>query len=148
MGVLILLLGAFSSGPARAAETAPVQTSRTVATLVTDTDSMPTGGRLRVGLRLRLAEGWHTYWKNPGDAGAPPEFTLEVTRGGPQPAAPANSLGLVPPAGSGSPPPENVQRDRPLAPGGGAQDAPNPPLDGVQIGPSTGRPRGDWPRGR
>src|SRR5437763_480693 len=24
-----------------------------------------------VGLRLRMAPGWHTYWKNPGDSGLP-----------------------------------------------------------------------------
>ena len=142
LGVLILMLGAFSSGLARAAETAPVQTSRAVATLVTDTDSVPASGKFRAGLRLRLADGWHTYWKNPGDAGAPPEFTLEVTRGRPQPAAPANSLGVVPPTGAGTPPSGEVQRDRPLAPGGGVQDVANPPLDGVQIGPI------DWPTPR
>ena len=28
------------------------------------------GQPFRVGLRLRLAPGWHTYWQNPGDAGA------------------------------------------------------------------------------
>ncbi len=32
---------------------------------------------LRVGLRLRMADGWHTYWKNPGDAGVAPELTIE-----------------------------------------------------------------------
>lgn len=26
------------------------------------------------GLRMELAEGWKTYWRNPGDAGVPPQF--------------------------------------------------------------------------
>lgn len=25
-------------------------------------------------LEIRLTEGWHTYWKNPGDSGLPPRF--------------------------------------------------------------------------
>ena len=27
-----------------------------------------------IGLDVRLAPGWHTYWRSAGDAGAPPEF--------------------------------------------------------------------------
>ena len=34
-----------------------------------------------MGLRLRIAPGWHTYWQNPGDAGAPPELTLALPEG-------------------------------------------------------------------
>ncbi|HXW27939.1 MAG TPA: protein-disulfide reductase DsbD domain-containing protein [Xanthobacteraceae bacterium] len=29
---------------------------------------------LRAGLELRLAPGWRTYWRYPGDAGVPPRF--------------------------------------------------------------------------
>lgn len=29
---------------------------------------------LRAGIELRLAPGWHTYWRYPGDAGVPPQF--------------------------------------------------------------------------
>ncbi|WP_371734241.1 protein-disulfide reductase DsbD family protein, partial [Acidisphaera sp. S103] len=49
---------------------------RAVATLVTETDAMQPGQSFRVALRLRLADGWHTYWKNPGDAGVPPDLTI------------------------------------------------------------------------
>jgi len=63
--------------PAYALESAPVSSTRAVATLVTDTDSMQPGAPFRVALRLRMADGWHTYWKNPGDAGVPPELTIE-----------------------------------------------------------------------
>ncbi|SNX71018.1 DsbC/DsbD-like thiol-disulfide interchange protein [Cereibacter ovatus] len=31
-------------------------------------------GTHMAGLRLRLASGWKTYWRSPGDAGIPPEF--------------------------------------------------------------------------
>jgi DsbC/DsbD-like thiol-disulfide interchange protein len=29
---------------------------------------------LRAGIEIRLARGWHTYWRYPGDAGVPPRF--------------------------------------------------------------------------
>jgi thiol:disulfide interchange protein/DsbC/DsbD-like thiol-disulfide interchange protein len=63
--------------PAHAMESAPVSSKRAVATLVTDTDAMQPGKPFRVALRLRLADGWHTYWKNPGDAGVAPELTID-----------------------------------------------------------------------
>jgi thiol:disulfide interchange protein len=71
---LLMMVAAF---PAWALESAPVSSKRAVATLVTDTDAMQPGKPFRVGLRLRMADGWHTYWKNPGDAGVPPELTIE-----------------------------------------------------------------------
>jgi DsbC/DsbD-like thiol-disulfide interchange protein len=32
------------------------------------------GTLLRAGIEIRLAPGWHTYWRYPGDAGVPPRF--------------------------------------------------------------------------
>lgn len=29
---------------------------------------------LRAGVEIRMAPGWHTYWRYPGDAGIPPRF--------------------------------------------------------------------------
>jgi len=68
--------------PAWALESAPVVSKRATATLVSDTDTWSAGMPFRVALRLQLAPGWHTYWKNPGDAGAPPELTLDTPAGG------------------------------------------------------------------
>jgi thiol:disulfide interchange protein len=69
--------------PALALESAPVSSKRAMATLVTETDVIQPGKSFRVGLRLRLADDWHTYWKNPGDAGVPPELTIEgITHSG------------------------------------------------------------------
>jgi thiol:disulfide interchange protein len=67
--------------PAMALESAPVTSARAVVSLVTDTDAIQPGTPFRVALRLRLANGWHTYWKNPGDAGVAPDLTLEVPDG-------------------------------------------------------------------
>lgn len=64
--------------PGLAAESAPVRSVRTTATLLSDTDAVQAGVPLHLGLRLQLAPGWHTYWKNPGDAGIPPELALSI----------------------------------------------------------------------
>ena len=31
---------------------------------------------MRAGVEIRLARGWHTYWRYPGDAGVPPQFSF------------------------------------------------------------------------
>ena len=36
---------------------------------------------MRVALRLRLADGWHTYWRNPGEAGVPIELAASLSPG-------------------------------------------------------------------
>jgi len=74
---LALLLLVLVHAPARALESAPVTSPRATVTLVSDTDSIEAGMPFRVGLFIRLAPGWHTYWKNPGDAGVPPALTIE-----------------------------------------------------------------------
>ena len=35
------------------------------------------GEHLYLGIKITLAEGWKTYWKNPGDAGAPINVSIE-----------------------------------------------------------------------
>jgi thiol:disulfide interchange protein DsbD len=65
------------SQAAHAATSAPVTTERDTATIVSESDSYAPGQPMRIGLRLQMAPGWHSYWSNPGDAGAPP--TIEVT---------------------------------------------------------------------
>ena len=72
--------GAFGS-PASAYESAPVATKRTVATFIAEADSVGPGGSARIGLRLRLADGWHTYWRNPGESGVPIELTATFPAG-------------------------------------------------------------------
>jgi DsbC/DsbD-like thiol-disulfide interchange protein len=48
------------------------------ASLITDGANPARDQPLWVGLRMRQQTGWHTYWKNPGDAGMPTriEWTL------------------------------------------------------------------------
>ena len=74
----LLLLGfACLSVSAAAATSDAVKTQRDTATIVSETDHFSPGVKLRIGLRLQMAPGWHSYWSNPGDAGAPP--TIDVT---------------------------------------------------------------------
>jgi thiol:disulfide interchange protein DsbD len=77
----LLTLACLLSVPALAFESAPVTTKRTVATLITGSDSVVPGGRVRIALRLRLADGWHTYWQNPGEAGVPTEIVATLSPG-------------------------------------------------------------------
>jgi thiol:disulfide interchange protein DsbD len=61
-GLLAILfcvaLGAF---PARAATTA--------VDLILSADTARPGDTVMAGVRLKMQPGWHTYWRNPGDAG-------------------------------------------------------------------------------
>jgi thiol:disulfide interchange protein DsbD len=77
LAALLVLLPA----AAQAGESAPVRSPRATATLVADQAAVAPGGTLMLGLRLRLAPGWHTYWRNAGDAGAPPEIALTLPEG-------------------------------------------------------------------
>ncbi|MEP9375191.1 protein-disulfide reductase DsbD domain-containing protein [Aquabacter sp. CN5-332] len=66
---------------AQAAESAAQSSPRATVTLISDADSVAPGSTFRIGLRQKLAPHWHTYWKNPGDAGAPPEIRLALPDG-------------------------------------------------------------------
>ena len=77
---LALLLSALPA-LAQAGESAPVRSERATMTLAAEVASVAPGQPFRIGLRQRLAPGWHTYWKNPGDAGLPPELALSLPDG-------------------------------------------------------------------
>ena len=79
--IALALGGLACASAAFAAESAPVQSSRSIATLVTASDGVAAGADLHAALRLRLAPGWHTYWQNPGDAGVPPSLDLSLPPG-------------------------------------------------------------------
>jgi thiol:disulfide interchange protein DsbD len=66
---VILGLGVASA----AAEQHPVR-----ARLVADAGRPDAGGTLDVGVLLEIEDGWHVYWKNPGDAGLATEVRLTL----------------------------------------------------------------------
>jgi DsbC/DsbD-like thiol-disulfide interchange protein/cytochrome c biogenesis protein CcdA len=49
---------------------------------VTDTDAYAPHQVLRVALEITPSPGWHTYWHDPGDAGAATDFSIAATGGG------------------------------------------------------------------
>ena len=51
------------------------------ASLVADTASIESGKSFRVGVRLIMDPGWHTYWKNPGDAGLATTVAWKLPKG-------------------------------------------------------------------
>ena len=51
------------------------------AELLTDTNAIAPGKSVTVGLLLRMAPGWHTYWKFSGDAGLPTEMKWKLPPG-------------------------------------------------------------------
>jgi len=51
------------------------------ARLVAEDAGVAPGGAVTVALEEKIAPGWHTYWKNPGDAGAPTEIEWTLPPG-------------------------------------------------------------------
>jgi thiol:disulfide interchange protein len=51
------------------------------ARLVAEDLAVPPGGSITVALEENIRDGWHTYWINPGDAGAPTEIKWALEQG-------------------------------------------------------------------
>ncbi|MCP5412919.1 MAG: thioredoxin family protein [Alphaproteobacteria bacterium] len=68
---LLALLAGAAAALAPAIGPAWAQGMRVHARLVAEDRAIAPGGTTTVALVEDIAEGWHTYWKNPGDAGAP-----------------------------------------------------------------------------
>ena len=72
----LLLLALLLCAPALA-QTAP----KVHAALIPETQSVAPGGTVTVALEENIAPGWHTYWINPGDAGAPSDIQWTLPPG-------------------------------------------------------------------
>lgn len=79
--MLALVLAALLPTIAIAQESNLQQSPRATVSLVSDHAAVSPGQKLRLGLRQRLAPHWHTYWKNPGDAGSPPNIAFTLPEG-------------------------------------------------------------------
>ena len=73
MGTVGFALGiALASPHARAADASAWDgDTRSAVRLIS---GIPDGASLRAGVEIRLAPGWKTYWRYPGDSGMPPRF--------------------------------------------------------------------------
>jgi thiol:disulfide interchange protein/DsbC/DsbD-like thiol-disulfide interchange protein len=58
-----------------------VKTEHVEAELVTDKAAAQPGTPFVVGLKLRMEDHWHTYWKNPGDSGLPTRIQWVLPEG-------------------------------------------------------------------
>jgi thiol:disulfide interchange protein/DsbC/DsbD-like thiol-disulfide interchange protein len=58
-----------------------VRTEHVEAQLISDKVAAEPGKPLLVGLKLRMAHEWHTYWKNPGDSGLPTRIEWVLPEG-------------------------------------------------------------------
>ncbi|MEM7654344.1 MAG: protein-disulfide reductase DsbD domain-containing protein, partial [Pseudomonadota bacterium] len=81
------LIGVFGTA-ALAASVSPVvagfdqvETERVSASLFTTDVGVQPGTPTTIGLELEMDEGWHVYWRNPGDSGAPPTIQWTVPEG-------------------------------------------------------------------
>ncbi|MHC4982611.1 MAG: protein-disulfide reductase DsbD domain-containing protein [Planctomycetota bacterium] len=63
----------------QAAETPPEQPVK--AQILGDAKSVVAGEALTVGVLFEIAEGWHIYWKNPGEAGLATEIEFDLPEG-------------------------------------------------------------------
>ena len=49
--------------------------------IITESKTLVAGDDLLIGLKFKLNPGWHTYWKNPGDAGEGASITWTLPDG-------------------------------------------------------------------
>ena len=59
----------------------PVTTDNLSARLVSDSSSVKPGGAFYVALVFEIRDGWHTYWRNPGDSGQATSIDWQLPRG-------------------------------------------------------------------
>src|SRR5436190_13269686 len=62
-------------------DAAPVKTPHVEAELISENATLAAGESATVALRLRIEEGWHTYWRNPGDSGLPTTLDWKLPPG-------------------------------------------------------------------
>lgn len=61
--------------------TAALRAEEPRAELLADAAAIRPGDSFTAGIRITLADGWHTYWINPGDAGAAPRVHWTLPEG-------------------------------------------------------------------
>src|SRR5689334_21725435 len=75
--IVFALLSPPSSGAAQAADASQWDgDARATMRLIAGGPPQPRNAPLRAGVALKLAPGWKTYWRYPGDSGVPPRFDL------------------------------------------------------------------------
>ena len=55
----------------------PVDGGKALVELISAETSTQAGDTITLALKLEMDPGWHVYWRNPGDAGLPPQIIWE-----------------------------------------------------------------------
>ena len=71
----------FASSAAFALSGNTVATDNVKARLVSEVAAVGPGQSFWVALELDIRDGWHTYWRNPGDSGEPTRLTWQLPPG-------------------------------------------------------------------
>jgi DsbC/DsbD-like thiol-disulfide interchange protein len=61
--------------------TLPTHLSGVRATIVSSDEAIQPGRQFTVGVRFEIPEGWHIYWKNPGDSGMATSIAWSLPKG-------------------------------------------------------------------
>ena len=78
---LIAAALAVVAGPALAAPVATIETEIVRGDFHFEHDTVAPGDKTVLALAMKMAPGWHTYWKNAGDSGQPVEIRWEAPEG-------------------------------------------------------------------
>ncbi|WP_162527560.1 protein-disulfide reductase DsbD family protein [Casimicrobium huifangae] len=62
-------------------QAAPIKTEHAEVELIAEKTALVVGEKNTIGLSIKHAPHWHTYWKNPGDSGYPTKITWQVPAG-------------------------------------------------------------------
>jgi thiol:disulfide interchange protein DsbD len=77
--ILCLIVGTWAVALGAAAQIPDAPHART--RLIAETEGATPGAKVWVAVTQDLDAGWHTYWRNPGDAGEAPTFTWTLPTG-------------------------------------------------------------------
>ncbi len=77
LGFILLMAGAMAATAAGP----EARDKHVVASLVPEVASVAPGRAFTVAVRLRMDEGWHTYWRNSGDSGMPTSVEWRLPEG-------------------------------------------------------------------
>ena len=78
---LTFLALAFASAAAHALSGPTVASDNVKARLISEVDAIAPGQSVWVALELNIRDGWHTYWRNPGDSGQATKLTWTLPAG-------------------------------------------------------------------
>ena len=77
----LLLAVGLASPTAFALSGNTVATDNVKARLVSEVAAVGSGQAFWVALELDIRDGWHTYWRNPGDSGEPTKLVWQLPPG-------------------------------------------------------------------